>query len=229
MYMAVFHFGKYKIEYKLSSTGSFSPWMSDIYDRYHISVICTSDMAMFVRINDSGIYKVHQKFMDKLLLWNEMYNDFPGEVEAEIDSAISNPSENGMEYYGTIREAVEKSNLTAIYAFESISSSEERPSDNTIENAVNVYSLMTNYTRKLPKEDEVFVDGNSILFKWNFNGEAVYLISVTEDFVTIEKNCGEIILDKEKITGSCRLKDILKSLLFRYKPNRIKTENNGQN
>lgn len=227
--MAVFHFGKYKIEYKLSSTGSFSPWMSDIYDRYHISVMCTSDMAMFVRINDSEIYKVCQKFMDKLLLWNEMYNDFPEEVEAEIDSAISNPRENGMEYYGTIREAVEKSNLTAIYAFESISSSEERPSDNTIENAVNVFSLMTNYTRKLPKEDDVFADGNSIVFKWNFNGEAVYLISVTEDFVTIEKNCGEVILDKEKITGSHMLKDVLKSLLFRYKPNRIKTENNGQN
>lgn len=49
---------KLDIEFKQSSTGSYSPWHLEIIDKYDVSLICTADIGYFVKVGND-IYKIY--------------------------------------------------------------------------------------------------------------------------------------------------------------------------
>lgn len=91
---------KLEIEFKQSSTGSYSPWHLDIIEKYNIPVWCTSDICGFVKIGED-IYRIYdlrqyydlynyvcdlEKFNDKGVVTDE-------EVLKEIDNIVNNRNE----------------------------------------------------------------------------------------------------------------------------------------
>lgn len=43
---------KLEIEFKLSSTGSYSPWHLELIDKYEVPMICTADIGHFVKVGN---------------------------------------------------------------------------------------------------------------------------------------------------------------------------------
>ena len=86
---------KIDIEFKLSSTGSYSPWHLDIAHKYDVPLMVTSDIGKFVKIGED-IYNCHYCYVrlyEYVLMLEEM-NDkgeiSDEEVLKEIDNIINN-------------------------------------------------------------------------------------------------------------------------------------------
>ena len=47
-----------KVEVAESSTGSLSPWEMEFVDKHKLNLMVTSDMAYFMRVNDTDVYRV---------------------------------------------------------------------------------------------------------------------------------------------------------------------------
>ena len=79
--------GEHTIEIRESSTGSFSPWHRESYEKNGVTnLLCTADMATFIKI-DSDIYRIDRnrhlisEFMKQM---KQLYIDKPGIVEEYI-------------------------------------------------------------------------------------------------------------------------------------------------
>lgn len=89
------------IEFKRSSTGSYSPWHLDIADKYNVPLMCTADLQWFVKIGDD-IYAIYKPY-DHINLYEyfvalEEKND-KGELSdeetlKELDDIVNNRNEN---------------------------------------------------------------------------------------------------------------------------------------
>ena len=86
---------KLGIEFKLSSTGSYSPWHLDIAHKYNVPLMVTSDIGRFVKIGEDiyDCYYCYVKLYEYLVMLEEM-NDkgeiSDEEVLKEIDDIINN-------------------------------------------------------------------------------------------------------------------------------------------
>lgn len=86
--MSKYIIGNHIIEIRKSSTGSFSPWHREAYEKANIlnGMICTADMATFIKI-DEDIYRVEYgvhllpEFLKEM---EKLFNDKPGVVEEYI-------------------------------------------------------------------------------------------------------------------------------------------------
>lgn len=56
---------KLEIEFKESSTGTYSPWHLDLTHKYNVSLLCTADIGYFVKVGED-IYKIYYQ--------NDYYN-----------------------------------------------------------------------------------------------------------------------------------------------------------
>lgn len=72
-------FGPHKVEYRYSGTGSLSPWHQEAYAEKNRFMMCTADVAYFVRVDNDKIYRIER-------------------LDANIDSELSNIEEN-YDYY----------------------------------------------------------------------------------------------------------------------------------
>lgn len=86
---------KIEIEFKLSSTGSYSPWHLDIAHKYDVPLMVTSDIGKFVKIGED-IYNCdycYARLYEYLIMLEDM-NDkgkiSDEEVLKEIDDIINN-------------------------------------------------------------------------------------------------------------------------------------------
>lgn len=86
---------KLGIEFKLSSTGSYSPWHLDIAHKYNVPLMVTSDIGHFVKIGED-IYDCrycYVKLYEYLVMLEEMNDNgevSDEEVLKEIDDIINN-------------------------------------------------------------------------------------------------------------------------------------------
>lgn len=90
---------KLDIEFKLSSTGMYSPWHLDIAHKYDVPLMVTSDIGKFVKIGED-IYDCrycYMKLHEYVLMLEEM-NDkgeiSDEEVLKEIDDIINNKNKD---------------------------------------------------------------------------------------------------------------------------------------
>jgi hypothetical protein len=92
---------KLEIEFKESSTGSYSPWHLDIIDKYNIPVLCTADICGFVKIGEE-IYRIYDlsqyyrlyDYVCNLEKQNDNGEITDDEVLKEIDDIVNNRKEN---------------------------------------------------------------------------------------------------------------------------------------
>ena len=90
---------KFDIEFKLSSTGMYSPWHLEIAHKYDVPLMVTSDIGKFVKIGED-IYDCrycYMKLHEYVLMLEEM-NDkgeiSDEEVLKEIDDIINNKNKD---------------------------------------------------------------------------------------------------------------------------------------
>ena len=90
---------KFDIEFKLSSTGMYSPWHLDIAHKYDVPLMVTSDIGKFVKIGED-IYDCRYCYMKlhEYVLMLEERNDkgeiSDEEVLKEIDDIINNKNKD---------------------------------------------------------------------------------------------------------------------------------------
>ena len=88
---------KLNIEFRISGTGSYSPWHMEIIHKHNVKLLCTCDMANFVKIGED-IYRIRYPY-DRMKLYQyvtmlEEMNDkgelSDEEVLKEIDDIVNN-------------------------------------------------------------------------------------------------------------------------------------------
>lgn len=90
---------KLDIEFKNSSTGSYSPWHLDIAKKLNVPLMITSDIGQFIRIGND-VYKIRNKTYElyKYLTMLEDMNscgDMTDEdVLKEIDNIVNNKNKD---------------------------------------------------------------------------------------------------------------------------------------
>ena len=92
---------KLGIEFKLSGTGSYSPWHLDIAREYNVNLMCTCDTGSFVKIGDDiykicyhrDAYKLYQ-YVTILEEMNEKGEASDEEVLKEIDDIVNNKNKD---------------------------------------------------------------------------------------------------------------------------------------
>ena len=90
---------KFDIEFKLSSTGMYSPWHLDIAHKYDVPLMVTSDIGKFVKIGED-IYDCrycYMKLHEYVLMLEEMNDKGESadeEVLKEIDDIINNKNKD---------------------------------------------------------------------------------------------------------------------------------------
>ena len=92
---------KLEIEFKRSSTGSYSPWHLDIIEKYNVNVCCTCDICGFVKIGEdiyridclTQYYKLYDYVCD-LEKKNDNGEKTDEEVLKEIDDIVNNRNEH---------------------------------------------------------------------------------------------------------------------------------------
>ena len=85
--------GNHEIETAISGTGTFSPWQSEVLDRYGIGAMCTADMAEFMKF-DGAIYRLHyggqRHIYDLMETLSELYDEgHVDEVEKELQEFLN--------------------------------------------------------------------------------------------------------------------------------------------
>lgn len=88
---------KLDIEFKMSSTGMYSPWHLDVADKLNVPLMITSDIGEFVKIG-KDIYKVHgsgkmyelYKYVTALEEMNDEGDISDEDTLKEIDDIVNN-------------------------------------------------------------------------------------------------------------------------------------------
>ena len=90
---------KLDIEFRLSSTGSYSPWHLDIANEYNVPLMVTSDIGKFVKIGDD-VYSCRHHYVELheyLVMLEEMNNKgeiSDEEVSKEVDDIINDKNKD---------------------------------------------------------------------------------------------------------------------------------------
>lgn len=167
--------GGHTIEVSYSSTGTFDPWFLELAMKYNMSLMCTSDIGYFMRIDDDSIFKLLDPVAvdKKVLTWEAMYEAMPEEVENEIGYLKSLPSgTKGIERYPeiyekrlSINEMLDRWKITGIRALESIEK-EDKIDGITLSNARLLFGYLFDRGCYVPDEDGVTGIGNEIIFRF---------------------------------------------------------------
>lgn len=176
--------GEHTVELTSNSTGSFDPWFGDIITKYGISVMCTSDIGYFLKIDDD-IFKIRliRNANKRIETWEAIYDSTPEEVEREIKYLKGiKPKTRTIDEYPEIDEKCFPINeliglwgLTGIYAFESIEK-DGKISEGTQTNAKALFSHLFNKGCRVPDAMDITGIGDNIIFKY----EDLW-ISISED------------------------------------------------
>lgn len=88
---------KIDIEFKLSSTGMYSPWHLDVAHKLNVPLMITSDMGHFVKIGEDIYQIIHPRDMYKMYEYVTMLEEMNDngditdeETLKEIDDIINN-------------------------------------------------------------------------------------------------------------------------------------------
>ena len=92
-------FNEFKIEFRLSETGSYSPWHLEIAKKHNVPLMGICDAGYFFRIGDE-IYQTdiwgYNRFYEYLQVLNDMYNKneiTKEDIQIEINEIIDSRSD----------------------------------------------------------------------------------------------------------------------------------------
>jgi hypothetical protein len=85
---------KIDIDFRMSGTGSYSPWHMEIIHKYKVRLMCTADIGSFVKIGEDiyrirNPYKLYQ-YVTMLEEMNDKGEISDEEVLKEIDDIVNN-------------------------------------------------------------------------------------------------------------------------------------------